>query len=359
MIFAGLLLFVPISLALRYWFQAPPLWVFVTGALAIIPLAEWIRRATDQLAGRAGPAIGGLLTITFGSVAELTLALFVLEAGHPSIVKAQITGSVVGTSLLGLGTAIIAGGWKREKQTFSRERAGLLGSLLTLSMIALLIPALFDYTERGLFAASRKNLEMLDEKLSICVAVVLILVYLANLIYTLVTHRDVFASRKREVEPAESLWPVWQSLLVLCAATAVVAVEADLISGSLETTAGRLGLTPLFLGVIVLASIGNAADILAAVSFARQDRMGLVMGICVGSTVQVALLLAPSLVLISYFMGHPIDLVFTNPLELIAIVGTVVAVNSIALDGETTWFEGVLLVAVYCLLAFAFFFATP
>lgn len=359
MIYTLLLLFIPISLVLKYWLHPGPLWVFVTGAIAILPLAEWIRRATDQLANRAGPAIGGLLNISFGSVAELTLALFVLASGNASVVKAQITGSIISTSLLGLGIAILVGGWKRGKQTFLRERAGLLGSLLTISVIALLIPVLFDYTEHRVFSAGHKDLQALNEHLSICVAIVLILVYFANLIYTLITHRDVFASRKREVESSESVWPVWQSIAVLCAATVAVALESDLISGSLEATATRLGLTPLFLGVIVLALIGNAADILAAIYFARQDRMGLVMGICVGSTVQVALLLAPLLVLISYFMHRPVNLVFTNPLELIAVVGAVFAVNSIASDGETTWFEGLLLVSVYCLLGFAFFFATP
>ncbi len=355
----SLLLLVPVSLALAYGFHASPLWIFVSAALAIVPLAEWIRRATDQLATRTGSAIGGLLTITFGSLAELTLALFVLADGHTEIVKAQITGSIIGTSLLGLGTAALIGGWKREKQTFLRARAGLLGSLLTISVIALLIPVLFNYTEHQVFAAKGQDLGVLDEHLSISVAIVLILVYAANLVYTLVTHRDVFASRSREVETGESLWPLWKSIAVLCAATIAVAAESDLIAGSLEITGEQLGLTPLFLGVIVLALVGNAADIFAAIYFARQDRMGLVMGICVGSTVQVALLLAPLLVIISYFMGHPVDLVFTNPLELIAIVGAVFAVNSIAMDGETTWFEGLLLVAVYCLLGFAFFFATP
>jgi Ca2+:H+ antiporter len=153
--------------------------------------------------------------------------------------------------------------------------------------------------------------------------------------------------------------PLWKSLLVLFGATAVVAVEADLIAGSLEATAGKLGMTPLFLGVMVLAPLGNAAEIIASIYFARKDKMGLVMGICVGSTVQVALLLAPVLVLISYFMGNRINLVFENPLELIAIVGAVFAVNAITRDGETTWFEGVLLVAVYALFGLAFFFATP
>jgi len=359
MIFAGLLLFIPLSLALAFWFHVSPIWVFITGAAAIIPLAEWIRRATDHLANRAGPAIGGLLNITFGSIAELTLALFVLAGGHTEIVKAQITGSLIGTSLLGLGLAIVVGGWKRDKQTFSQERAGLVSSLLILSVIALLVPALFDYTERGLFAGKTNNPGALDENLSICVSVVLILVYFANLIYTLVTHRDVFSARKEPKDEQGPGWPLWKSLVVLFAATAVVAVESDLISGSLEVTAVQLGMTPLFLGVVVLALVGNAADLMAATYFARQDRMGLVMGLCVGSTVQVALLLAPILVLISYFMGRPINLVFTNPLELIAIVGALFAVNSITRDGETTWFEGVLLIAVYALFGLAFFFATP
>ncbi|MEO7145829.1 MAG: calcium/proton exchanger [Bryobacteraceae bacterium] len=354
MILRGLLLFVPVSLILAFWVHASPLVVFAASAVAIVPLADWIRRATDNLASGAGPAIGGLVNVTFGSIAELILALFVLASGHTAIVKAQITGSLIATSLLGLGAAIIVGGWRRERQTFQRKRAGLLSSLLILSVIAILLPALFDYTERSVFA--HPDTGPLDEKLSICVSVVLILVYLANLIYTLITHRDVFALRQSQEQPD---WPVWKSLGILFACTAAVAVEADLIAASLQGTADRLGLTPWFLGIIVLATVGNAAEIIAAMYFARQDRMALVMGICIGSTVQVALLLAPLLVLISYFMGHPMNLVFANPLESIAVAGAVFAVNAIAADGETTWFEGVLLVAVYALFGLAFFFATP
>jgi Ca2+:H+ antiporter len=354
MILNGLLLFIPISLTLAYWFRAPPLWLFATSAVAIIPLADGIRRATDSLANRAGPSVGGLVTISFGSIAELTLALFVLATGNTATVKAQITGSLIGTSLLALGMAIVVGGWRREKQVFKQERAGLLGSLLALSIIALTLPAFFDYTERR--GSAHGDLTALDEKLSLSVSIVLILVYLANLVYTLITHRDVFASRKSHEPPA---WSLRKSLGVLTGATAVIAVEANVIAGSLEGTAAQLGVTRLFLGVIVLAMIGNASDVISSVYFARQDRMGLVMGICVGSTVQVALLLAPALVLISYFIGRPMNLVFSNPLELIAIVGAVLAVNAIAADGETTWFEGVLLVAVYCLFGLAFFFATP
>jgi Ca2+:H+ antiporter len=350
MILGALLLLVPVSLALAYVFHASALWVFAASALAIVPLAEWIRRATEQTARLAGPAIGGLLNVTFGNMAELILALFVLSAGHAEVVKAQITGSIVGNSLLGLGLGIVAGSWGRDKQTFSRQHAGLLSSLLILSVIALMLPALFDYTERSADVPGRHSL---DERLSLGVSVVLILVYLANLFYTLLTHRDVFAL---EEEAEKAAWPLWKALGVLVGATAVIALEAELVSGALEGTAGRLGLSTFFLGIIVLAVVGNAAEYISAVYFARRDQMGLVVTITVGSTIQVALFTAPLLVLISWAIGHPMNLVFANPLELIAIAGSAFAVNSIAQDGETTWFEGVLLLAVYALLGLAFFY---
>ncbi len=352
MVFTCLLLLVPLSLALAY-LHTPPLWVFLVAAGAIIPLAEWVRRATEQIAEHAGPVIGGLLNITFGNSAELILALFVLSSGNTTVVKATITGSIVGNSLLGLGVAILVGTWGRAKLTFRRERAGLLSSLLILSVIGLLTPALFDYTERGLFASP--NAGSLDEKLSLGVAVVLILVYAANLVYTLITHRDVFALKEGEGQPT---WSLQKALVVLVAATAVVAVEAEFVSRALEETAAALRLSKFFLGVIVLPLVGNAAGYFSAVYFARAGQMGLVMGIAVGSSIQVALLTAPLLVLISYMFDHPMNLVFSNPLELIAIVAVAFAVNAIAQDGETTWFEGLLLIAVYVLLGLAFFFVS-
>ena len=348
-----LLALVPLSLAIRYLGHASEAVVFLAAVLAIVPLAEWIRRATEQLARIVGPSIGGLLNVSFGNAAELILALFVLAAGHADVVKGQITGSMIGNSLLGLGLAIVAGSWNRDKLTFGRERAGLLASLLVLATIALLLPAAFDYTERSRLAADRA---WLDEALSLGVAVVLIVVYLANLTYTLVTHRDVFASEESS-EPAE--WSLGVALAVLIGATALTAWEAEIVSGVLEPTAARLGLTTFFLGVTVLAVIGNAAEYFSAVYFARRNHMGLVMTTTVGSTIQVALLVAPILVLGSYAMGRPMNLVFANPIELMAIAGTTFAVDAIAQDGEATWFEGVLLLAVYVLLGIAFFFVTP
>jgi len=377
-----LLVFVPLSLALGYVLDLEPLWVFATAIVAIVPLAEWIRRATEQVAVIAGPAIGGLLNVTFGNMAELILALFVLMAGHIQVVKAQITGSIIGNGLLGLGLAVVAGSIGRNRQRFNREHAGLLSSLLILSVIGLLVPALFDYTETGLVAA--QEVTRLDENLSLGVSVVLLLLYVANLLYTLVTHRDIYGGRERvsserdeaataatasdhegsdDAGPAETgvgeRWSLWTALGVLLAGTALIAIEAELVSGALEATASQLGLSTFFLGITVLAIVGNAAEYLAAVYFARKNDMGLVLRITLGSSIQIALMMAPLLVLVSYFLGHPMDLVFANPLELIAVSGVAFTVNAIAHDGETDWFEGVLLLGVYAILVLAFFFATP
>jgi len=360
MLWRALLLLVPISIALALIDAVPRVVVFATAILAIVPLAEWVRRATEHVAARAGSAIGGLLNVTFGNAPELILALFVLSGGHTAIVKAQITGSLIGNSLLGLGLAIVAGSFGRERQHFNRERAGLLSSLLILVTIAVMLPALFDYSERAVMRDP--NTAALDEHLSLGVAVVLIVVYIGNLIYTLVTHRDLFARASAYTEEPEpevhAPWPLRRAILILAGATILTAVEAELVSNTVEATATRLGLTPFFLGAIVLAVVGNAAEYISAVYFARRGQMGLVIGITVGSTIQIGLLVAPLLVIISYLIGHPMNLVFENPIELIAIAGAAFIVNSIAQDGETTWFEGVMLLAVYLLFALAFFLVT-
>jgi Ca2+:H+ antiporter len=360
MLWRALLVLVPISVALAAIDAVPRSVVFIVAILAIIPLAEWVRRSTEHVAARAGSAIGGLLNVSFGNAPELIIALFVLYGGHVSVVKAQITGSLVGNSLLGLGLAIVAGSFRRDVQHFNRERAGHLSSLLILVTIAVLLPALFDYTERGVLR--NPNSVELDERLSVGVAIVLILLYIGNLMYTLITHRDVFSHAATGEEPSDPglplPWPLWRAVLVLAAATAFTALEAEIVSSTVEATATRFGLTPFFLGVVVLAIVGNAAEYISAVYFARRGRMGLVMSITVGSTIQVGMLVAPILVLLSYRLGHPMNLVFGNPIELIAIAGAAFIVNSIAQDGETTWFEGVLLLAVYLLFALAFFLVT-
>jgi Ca2+:H+ antiporter len=346
------LLAVPAAPLLAWAGGGTGMWVFIAGVAGIAVLADWIRRAAEQLALHTGAAIGGLLTVSLGSLAELLLALFILAQGQVAIVQAQITGSIMGTSLLGLGLAIVAGGLTRARQTFRRERAGLLAVLLVLSVIVLLLPAVFDAVLR--VHDTPELVAISDEKLSLVVAAVMLTLYGANLAYTLVTHRDVFAGESGHAEaPA---WSVTTCLAVLAAATAGAALESELISDAIEGAAEALGLPALFLGVIVLALVGTAADLVAAVWFAHRDRMGMVMGICIGSSIQVALVVAPLLVVLSWLLGHPMSLVFENKLHLFAIAGTALIVNAIAADGETTWFEGLLLIGVYVVLATAYFF---
>lgn len=366
-----LMLFIPISLLLEYVFHAPPLWVFFTAVLAIVPLADWLRKATEHVAVHAGPTIGGLLNVTFGNMAELIIAIFILISGNTQVVKAQITGSIIGNALLGLGLAIVFAGFARTKQTFNAANAGQMSAMLFLTVITLTLPAIFDYTEQlpgfATDAASRGNL---DEKLSLGVAVLLIVVYLLNLFYTLVTHKDVFsledthdgADGNEAGHGGHGITKPWSlpvALGVLLGGTALIALESEMLSGALEATASTLGLSEFFLGIIVLAVVGNFAEYLAAVYFARKGQMGLAVNIGIGATIQVALLTAPLLVIIGYFLGHPMNLVFSSPLELIAIIAVALIVTSVTKDGETTWFEGVLLIAVYVALAMAFFFVTP
>ena len=346
----------PLALALKFLVHAPALVVFIAGAVAVAVLAEWMRRATEQIAARAGSAIGGLLNVSFGSAAELILMLFVVAGGHTDVVRAQITGSIIGTSLLGLGLACLAGGVSRTRQSFSRERAGHLSSLLLIVVFALLLPAVFDRADAArLVGAAQRRVS--EQGLALGVAAVLLALYAGNLVFTLITHRDVFAVE--EGEQAVAKWSLAKSLAVLVGATVGVAACADVVSSSLEAAASGLHLPLLFLGVVPLALVGTAADLFAGVSFARQDRMDLVMTILIGSTIQVGLVIAPLLVLISWAMGAPLTLVFPNLLDLLAIGAAVFIVNAIAADGKTTWFEGLLLVGVYALLAMAFFFVAP
>lgn len=345
-----LVVFVPFSLLLHYAFHTAPVWVFLTASVAIVPAADWVRRATEQIGGHLGPAIGGLLNVTFGNVPELILALFLLVAGQAAVVKAQITGSIIGNSLLGLGLAILVGGWAREKQTIQRDHAGRLSSLLLLSVIALLVPAFFDYTERGAYGAP--VLERVEQHLSLGVSVVLILTYILNAFYTFVTHRSVFPADRR----TQASWSIARSITVLAISTAITAWEAELVSGALISAANQLGVTTFFLGITVLAIVGNAAEYVSATYFARQDRMGLAFSITAGSSIQMTLLVAPVLVIISSCIGKPMTLVFRNPLELVAVGASAFAVSAVVRDGETTWLEGVLLLAVYLLLGLAFFY---
>ncbi len=354
MIFTYLLLFIPISLVLEYIVHAPPFWVFATSLLAIIPLAVWIQRSTEEIAVQVGPSIGGLLNVTFGNAAELIIALFILNNGLGTVVKGQITGSIIGNSLLGLGLAILIGTLHKPKLSFHRAQTGQLSTLLILALVGLMLPAVFDMTERTL--AKAPNALALDENLSLLVSVVLILLYIANLIYTLITHRSVFAG---ESEVGQAKWSVRKGFGILLIATLFTAWESEMLSGALDATAQQMGVSQFFLGVVVLALAGNIAEYVSAIYFARRGNMNLALSITLGATIQIALFVAPLLVILSYLMGHPMDLVFSNPIELVAIAAVAFVVEAIAKDGEVTWFEGAMLVGVYALFGIAFFFVAP
>jgi Ca2+:H+ antiporter len=345
------LLSVPVSLALHYWSTARPIWIFLTGLFAIAVLADWVRRGTEQVAEHAGASIGSLLNVTFGNAAELVLALFVLSQAQTRIVQAQITGSIIGTTLLFLGISALAGGLRHERQTFDEAHVGLLSTMLLLVAIAILLPAIFDMTERLLSPNASRS--PLDEQLSLCCSAVLLLLYGGHLIYVLVTHRSMFVTGEEEGRPE---WSMPMGLGVMVGGTAVIAVESELVTSRLGETATQLGLSPVFMGIVVLALVGTIADLFASVAFARDDRMDIALGICIGSALQIALVVAPVLVLVSWVIGHPMNLVFGSPLDLFALASSALIVREITADGETTWYEGFVLIGVYVLFALAYFF---
>ena len=349
-----LLAFVPVTIALEHLAHGRATWVFVSACLAILPLAGWMGRATEHLAERTGEGIGGLLNATFGNAAELIIAVVALRKGMHEIVKASLTGSIIGNILLVLGVSFVAGGVRYPTQRFNSTAARTQATMLTLAAIALILPATFHF-----LGARTPGLLERERGLSLEIAVVLLVTYAALLLFSLHTHKRLFvgeAALAAEVEHAgHKPWRVGVSLAVLAAATALVAWMSEILVGSVEHAAEAFGMTDLFLGVIVVAIIGNAAEHSTAVLVARKDRMDLSLGIAIGSSVQIALFVAPVLVLLSRFVGPaPMDLVFT-PAEVLAVALAVLITGQIAGDGESNWLEGVQLLAVYAIFGMAFY----
>jgi Ca2+:H+ antiporter len=347
-----LLLAIPLALVanLLHW---PALAVFALSALAIVPLARWIGTATEHLTTHVGPGLGGLLNATFGNAAELIIALVALRAGLVEVVKASLTGSIIGNVLFVLGLALLAGGWGRERQTFNRTAAGVGATQLTLAVIGLIMPAAFDYT---LVTHDRGHRSFLEEELSLFVAALLILSYLLGLLFSLRTHRALYAGRQDESAPGHgAAWSVRQSVGVLIAATIGVAVMSETLVHSLEDAVKVLGWSDVFVGVILVPIVGNAAEHMTAVTVARKGQIDLSLGIALGSSTQIALFVAPILVFAGLLFTTRMDLLF-NPFELVALGMAVVIVNLIAQDGESTWYEGAQLVIAYAIIAVAFFF---
>jgi Ca2+:H+ antiporter len=348
------LLFVPLSLVLNHLSHFAPPWViFLCGLVAIAVLADWVRQGTEQVAAHAGSTIGSLLNVSFGNASELVLALFVLSSAQTQVVQAQITGSIIGTTLLFLGIAAMVAGLRRERQVFNQEHVGTLSTLLLLLAVALLLPAVFHLTERQMSPGA--NLSRLDESLSLSVSVVLLLLYGAHLVSVVVSRRSIFEGQ-RENECGAPRWSLAAGIAVMVGSTIGVAFVSEVVATRLAETAAQIGLSPVFMGVVVLALIGTVSDLFVAVSFARAGKMDIVLSLCLGSAIQIALVVAPVLVLVSWAIGHPMNLVFGSPLDLFAIATAAFIVRFIVADGETTWYEGFMLIGVYVLFALAFFF---
>ncbi|MEW6736526.1 MAG: calcium/proton exchanger [Acidobacteriota bacterium] len=348
-----LLVFIPIALVLEIQ-HAPAIWIFTTSALAIIPLAGLMGKATEHLAAKMGEGIGGLLNATFGNAAELIIALMALRKGLYEVVKASITGSIIGNILLVLGLSILAGGVKFSTQTFNRTAASLGATLLALSGIGLVVPAIFHYIN-----ITQGGTQATEQELSLEISVVLFVTYILSLIFSLKTHKHLYdgaAHSEHEVAEVEgAVWSNSKSAAVLLGATTLVAVMSEFLVGAIEQTAESFGLSNIFIGVIVVAIIGNAAEHSTAVLMAIKNKMDLAINIAVGSSLQVALFVAPVLIFASYLFGRPMDLLFT-PFEVLAVVISVVILNLVSLDGESNWMEGIQLLAVYAILGMAFYF---
>ena len=349
-LFLVLLVFIPISIAAHFleWGETT---VFITAALGIVPLAAYMGTATEEIAVVTGPNIGGLLNATFGNATELILAFIALKAGLVGVVKATITGSIVSNLLLVMGFSMLLGGLRFKEQKFQPTVARLNASSMNLAVIALLLPTAVEYTSSGIEENTLQNL-------SVAVAGILILVYVLTLLFSMKTHSylcDVGDAELDNDEEGEHKVNLSFWVFILLLVTLAVAVESELLVDSLEVATSELGLSALFTGVILLPIIGNAAEHATAVTVAMKDKMDLSVSVAVGSSMQIALFVAPVLVIAGWLIGQPMDLNF-NPFELVAVTVAVLIANSISSDGESNWLEGSLLLATYAVLALAFFF---
>ncbi len=343
----GLLLFLPISLILELVI-GPGIGTFAAAGLGIVPLAWFMGLATEEVGKHAGPGVGGLLNATFGNATELIIAVFALSRGLQDVVKASLTGSIIGNLLLVVGLSMVAGGLRYKTQSFSREASGIHTTMLLVAVIGLVMPALYVLSAQ---AAGAVSITILDE-MSLGIAAILLAVYVFGLIFSLHTHRDIFnpVSQKEE----KPLWSLRGALLVLVVATVLVAGASELLVGSIEAARGALGLTNLFLGVIVVAIIGNAAEHGSAVLMALRNKMDLSLAVAMTSTTQIALFVAPVLVFVSLLTAQVMTLDF-EVFELVSVALSTALVSSIVSDGRSNWYEGLLLVMVYAMIGVAFF----
>ncbi len=341
-----LLVFVPLAILgeLLHW---NPLLVFAVSALGVVPLAGLLGEATEHLVVHTGPRVGGLLNATLGNAAELIITIFALRAGLFDLVKASITGSIIGNMLLILGFSLVVGGLKHGRQHFNRSLAGVNATQLLLATAALAIPSLFS------FSTDRAHPLSVDA-LSLWVAVVMIVIYLFGILFSF-RQEDDSKDHQSHSPHSGPVWSVRKSLLVLGVSTVFIAWLSEILVGAVEPTVAALGVSEFFLGIIVIPLVGNIAEHLVAVQVALKNKMDLSLGISIGSSLQIALFVAPLLVFISLLFGRELTLVF-NPFEIIALFAAALIAALVSLDGESNWLEGAQLLALYAIVALAFFF---
>jgi Ca2+:H+ antiporter len=342
-----LLIFAPLSWTAR-WIAPETPWPFVLGAISIIPLAGLIGHATEDLAEHSGPTLGGFLNATFGNAAEIIIGLVALKEGHVAIVQASITGSIIGNLLLVFGGATLVGGFGRVSQQFNRTAANNATIMLFLGVVALIMPAVFDLTLYGRL----DTLPPAIYHLSLWTSILLIVAYAGSLVYSFTTGRSLIAPPP--VHPAGKKPSYVPPILLLGAATALTTVQAEVLVGGVSAVLAKFGMSELFTGVIIIALVGNAAEHYSAITAARRNEMTLAVEIAIGSSAQIALFVAPVLVLASFAMGTPMTLLF-HPFEIVSVGLSVVATTIVALDGESNWVEGLQLLAIYLVVAAAFY----
>jgi len=348
-LFNLLLVFIPLTFVASY-LNWGPLAVMLIACMAIIPLAKIMGQASEHVAHHTGPTIGGLVSATFGNACELIIALIALNAGMIEVVKASITGSIIANLLLVLGGSFLAGGLKRSEQSFNKMWAATGVTMLTIASFALMLPA-------ALHHVGGPDSQLQDSKMALAISIALIVLYGCQLLFALKTHKhQLGAVESAEVadEPTTS-WSLKKSALVLLASTVAIVFLSEKLVGSVEAAAETIGMTKIFVGLILLAIVGNAAENSTAIIMAMKNKMDLSLNIVLGSSTQIAMFVAPVVVIASFIIGKPMDLVFSQA-EILAVFASVIVVGRVVHDGKSNWLEGAMLLGLYTILGAAFFF---
>jgi Ca2+:H+ antiporter len=346
-----LLVFIPVAIVL-HWYGANPIVVFAASALALVPLAALMGEATDALADHVGPTWGGLLSASLGNAPEIIIGFFALRRGLVDVVKSSLSGSIIGNLLFGLGLSMVFGGIRNGTQQFDLGVANMNSGLLMVAASGLIVPAVFHF-----------NSAVVTRSISMEIAAVLFAVYLASLLFTLLTSSPAMGKEKVKAEvpgaaaavAAETGWGKNKALTILAIVTIALAIMSEILTDAIEPASQRMGLTPIFAGVFLLALVGNVAELFNAVHFARMDKMDLALGVTVGASLQVALLVAPVLVFAGVLVGQPMDLYFTV-YEVVAVVIAVLLTRQLIGNGKSNWLEGLMLLGLYFILGIGFFY---